>query len=116
VESIEQQQDQKLALIAESLYLINLLLLPGLAYIVLFIFYRKTLKNPAHTIAISHFSAAFKRSNWAGVFIFATILMVWLGGVDSATAWVIAIIYFTVVHSTFILLGVLGISQAFSGK
>lgn len=39
-----------------------------------------------------------------------------LGGYDGPYVWMFVIVYFTVVHSTFILLGVLGLIKAFAGQ
>ena len=39
-----------------------------------------------------------------------------LGGFDNPWTWVIGILYFTFVHSSLILLGVMGLSRAINGR
>ncbi len=108
--------DIRLALWAQALYLINLLVLPGIAWLILLVLYRKTQQRNNRPLATTHLREAFNASNWAGGLIFTTILILWIGGAASSTTWVVAILYFTLVHSSFVLLGVLGLSRAFAGE
>jgi uncharacterized Tic20 family protein len=56
-------------------------------------------------------------SLWGGVLlVVACAAILLLGGVDWEWTWVAVIIYFTCVHSTLILLGVVGLSKALAGK
>ena len=108
--------DTKLALWAASLYLLNLLLLPVVAYLLLLLLYRHIRQQDEYPLATLHLQQAFRASNWAGVLILSSLLLFWILGADTPTAWVVAIIYFTLIHSTFILLGVVSLSHAFSAK
>ncbi|HIJ23030.1 MAG: hypothetical protein HON68_06735 [Gammaproteobacteria bacterium] len=110
------REDKRLALWAASVYLINLLLLPGIGYLILGWLFWRTRTRSDRPLANNHLSEAFKASTLGGGMIFATLLIFWIGGIDNSNSWVYAIIYFTLVHSTFILLGVLGLSRAFAGE
>ena len=47
------------------------------------------------------------------IVIFSLILF--LGGIDGPYTWMIAIIYFTIAHSSFIILGMIGLIKALEG-
>jgi hypothetical protein len=110
------REDSRLALLAASLYLVNLLLLPGLGYLVLGWLYLKHRNRDDRPLGNIHLREAFNASTWGGGLIFATLLIFWVGGIDSSSSWVYAIIYFTIIHSTFILLGVLALARAFAAE
>ncbi|MDQ1363597.1 MAG: hypothetical protein QG652_1459, partial [Pseudomonadota bacterium] len=91
---------QSLAVIAEILYLANLLLLPGLAFIALLVLYNKH-ANSASQLAQCHIRQTVITSLWAGFFIIivnAGILL--FGGYTQPWTWVVLIIYVTTIHST----------------
>ncbi|MBI4696918.1 MAG: hypothetical protein HY749_23180 [Gammaproteobacteria bacterium] len=106
----------RLAVIAEALYLANLLALPGLAFLVLaWLWHRE--RHTAPPLARLHLEQTFRVSLWGGVLIVlcsATILG--CGGLDQRWTWVAVIIYVTCVHSTLVLLGVVGLAKAMACK
>ena len=107
---------QGLAVTAEALYIINLLLLPGLAFIALLFVYRKNIHS-APPLAVCHLRQTLSASLWAGaLLLFANGLIVLLGGYHSAHTWMVAIIYFTTCHATLVMLGVLGLAKALAGQ
>ena len=107
---------QGLAVAAESLYLINLLLLPGLGFLLLlWLFFHH--RNSAPPLARVHLRQTMSASLWAGaLLIFANLLIVVLGGYQAAWTWIIVILYFTTVHATLVLLGILGLARALAGQ
>lgn len=110
------QPGQALAVTAEVLYLANLLLLPGFAFLILLWLWRKH-RLDAPSLARCHLKQTIAASIWAGVLlVLANGAIILLGGYRQPSTWVIAILYFTVFHSTFVLLGVLGLAQAMAGK
>ncbi len=111
-----ERADNRLALWASSLYLINLLLLPGLAYLLLGWLYWHNRERDDRPLGNIHLREAFTASTVGGSLIFATLLIFWVGGIDVSSSWVYAIIYFTIIHSTFILLGVLALARAFAAE
>jgi uncharacterized Tic20 family protein len=105
-----------LAVASESLYLVNLLLLPGVGFILLLLLYWKAFKN-ASTLSRNHLQQTVFTSLWGGsliVFVFGLILV--LGGIDGPYTWMIAILYFTLIHSFFILCGMIGLIKALAGQ
>ncbi|MES9842137.1 MAG: hypothetical protein ABW134_16410 [Candidatus Thiodiazotropha endolucinida] len=105
-----------MAVTAESLYLANLLLIPGIAFaILLAIYFRQGKSLPP--LARSHLEQTFSASLWAGVLlVIVNVVILLLGGYDGAYTWMVVIIYFTVCHSTLILIGMLGLAKAMAGK
>ena len=107
---------QGIAIAAESLYLINLLLLPGpgfLALLGLFFRYRRD----APPLAQIHLRQTLSASLWAGaLLIVANLLIVALGGYDSGWTWVVAILYFTTAHTTLVFFGIFGLARAMAGQ
>lgn len=97
------------------LYLANLLLLPGLAFVALLWLARKHQNAPL--LARCHLKQTIAGSIWAGVLlVLANAAIIFFGGYHQPSTWVIAIIYFTMFHSSFVLLGVLGLAKAMAGK
>jgi len=106
---------QGLAVVAESLFLINLMLAPGLGFMAIVWLWLKHRDAPA--LARCHLDQTFFVSLWGGALLVvacAAILM--LGGLDWEWTWVAVIIYFTCVHSTLILFGALGLAKAMAGR
>lgn len=107
---------QTLAITAETLYLVNLLLLPGIAFVILMTLYFKH-NNTNSLLARCHLKQTFITSVWAGFLIIAVNASILLfGGYTQPWTWVVLIIYFTSIHSTLVLLGVIGLSRAMAGK
>ncbi len=110
------EQDSRIAIIAESLYLANLLLLPGFAFAgLLYLFLKQGDACPP--IARAHLAQTFRASLWAGFLLIAvSLLIVAIGGFDNGWTWVILITYFTIGHSTLIIFGIVGLSKAIAGQ
>ncbi|MFN3397670.1 MAG: hypothetical protein ACK4ZS_03950 [Sulfurimicrobium sp.] len=107
---------QTLAVTAEALYLVNLLLAPGLSFAILLWLYFKH-RATAPSLALCHLQQTVSASIWAGgLLVIANLAIFLLGGYTSANTWTVAIIYFTTCHSTLVLLGILGLSKAMAGQ
>ena len=112
----EERAGQNLAVLAESLYLINLLLLPGLAFAGLFALWLKN-KDSAPPLARQHLRQTTFVSLVGGFLIVALSgLFLALGGLDWAWTWVVLVLYFTCIHSTLVLFGMYGLIKAMSGQ
>jgi hypothetical protein len=106
----------RLAVLAETLYLVNLMLAPGLGFLLLAWLWREQ-RAAAPPLARCHLEQTFAASLWAGVLILVVTGVAFaLGGFASAWTWVIVIIYFTMVHSSLVILGVLGLARAAAGR
>ncbi|MBZ0106064.1 MAG: hypothetical protein K8H84_10590 [Sulfuricella denitrificans] len=107
---------QTLAVAAEALYIANLLLAPGLCFIILLRLYFKH-RTSAPALAVCHLRQTVSASIWAGVLlVLANLAIFLLGGYTSANTWTVAIVYFTTCHSTLVLLGILGLAKAMAGQ
>ena len=107
---------QGLAIAAESLYLANLLLLPGISFLILaWLALRPSPSSPP--LAAAHLGQTFAASLWAGaLLVLVNALILLLGGYRGAHTWVLVILYFTICHSTLVLLGVVGLAKAMAGQ
>ena len=105
-----------LAVAAESLYLANLLLAPGLAFAGLLWLYLAR-RREAAPLAAAHLDQTVSASVWAGVLLVGVngaILLV--GGYEGPNVWTVVIVYFTVFHSMLVLLGIVGLAKAMAGQ
>lgn len=107
---------QSQAVTAETLYLVNLLLLPGIAFLVLLNMYLKHAKS-APALARCHINQTFIASIWAGflIVIVSTVILLF-GSFEEAWTWAVLITYFTTIHATLVMLGVVGLAKALAGK
>jgi uncharacterized membrane protein len=114
--TVSPDKDRKLAVTAEALFLCNLLLLPGIAFIWLLLLGHKH-RDTASPLALCHLRQTVAASIWAGVLLLPiTVLTIAVGGYDSIGAWTVALIYFTTCHASLVLVGVFGLSKAMAGQ
>ena len=113
---IEEKAGQSLAVLAESLFLINLMLLPGIAFAILAGLWLKH-RDSAPPLARQHLHQATLVSLWGGALIVVLgAVIVLAGGLDAAWTWVVLVLYFTAIHSTLILLGMYALIKAMAGE
>lgn len=106
----------RLATVAEGLYLANLLILPGLAFLILVAIYLPR-RREAPPLALAHLQQTLSASLWAGgLLVIVNALILAAGGYGAVWTWVVVIIYFTVCHATLVLLGVVGLTKAMAGQ
>jgi len=104
------------AIAAEGLYLVNLLLAPGLGFILLLALWWRR-REGAPPLAAAHLSQTLAGSIWAGILlVVANGLILLLGGYQGPNVWAIVITYFTVCHSFLVMLGALGLARAMAGQ
>ncbi len=107
---------KNLAVKAESLYLVNLMLAPGLAFLLLLLLYWRY-RSQADALALNHLSQTVGVSITGGVVLLvASAWFVFLGGVESGYTWMVLLLYFTFIHSSLILMGVMGLVKAMAGQ
>lgn len=107
---------QRLAIVAESLYLANLLVAPGLAFGALVWLWLKH-RYTAPPLAHQHLRQATYVSVVGGVLIvcLSTILIA-MGGLHRPLTWVVVITYFVCVHGTLVLFGMFALAKAMAGE
>jgi len=106
----------ELATAAEALYLANLLVLPGIGFLVLLWLYG-TRHRSSPPLAADHLCQTLRGSLWAGgLLILANALILLLGGYRVPGTWTVLIVYFTVCHSTLVLYGIVGLAKAMAGQ
>jgi len=111
-------EGQNLAVLAESLYVANLLILPLLAFLVL-VFVFITRHHDAAPLAKSHLEQTVSASLIFGflmILIFGLIFILNLEGMTDTTLWIIGVILFTIIHAAMVLFGVIGLAKAMAGK
>ena len=105
-----------LAVAAESLYLVNLLLAPGLGFVILLVLWWRS-RATAAPLAAAHLAQTVSGSIWAGVLlVLANALILLFGGYDGPYVWAVVITYFTVCHSMLIMFGAYGLAKAMAGQ
>lgn len=115
-ETENQTTDSRIAVAAETLYLVNLLLLPGIAFGVLVVLMYVT-RNTADLFARNHLRQTVVASIWAGVLLMiVSLASILAGGFDEPGTWVFVVLYFVTCHATLVLLGVFGLVKALNGQ
>ena len=101
---------------AAALYLLNILLLPGIAFVLLVLLYVRH-QNHASALVRNHLQQALRASLWAGLMlVLLSILVLLYGDWHQVGTWMGLILYVLSLHSVFILYGVLALSHAQVGR
>lgn len=107
---------REIAVAAEALYLANLMVVPGVAFVILLALWWRE-KDRAPELARHHLRQTVAASLWAGaLLVVANAAIILAGGYGAASTWVIVILYFTTCHSTLIFCGAIGLAKALAGK
>ncbi len=113
---MDNEAGKSLAITAQSLYLVNLMLAPGLAFVLLLLLYGFN-RGRADALAMNHLSQTVGVSLVGGALIVvASAVLLLLGGLDSGYIWMVVILYFILIHSSLILMGVMGLVKAMDGQ
>lgn len=101
---------------AEALYLLNLLLMPGLAFLLLLWLNRRH-AGGRDRLTRCHLKQTVAASIWAGLLLVAVPgAVVSFVGLERPATWVVLVLYFVCCHAGMVLLGVLGLSRAIAGQ
>lgn len=107
---------RRFAVLAESLYLANLLLVPGLGFLGLLWLWRRDDVRAA-PLAVQHLRQTLVASLWAGALLVGLSgAILFIGGFTSMWSWLAVILYFTFFHSTLVLCGMVGLARALAGQ
>ena len=110
------ESGKSLAITAEALYLVNLMLAPGLAFLLLLGLYWFN-RHSTDALAINHLSQTVGVSITGGILIaIATGIFLYLGGMKSGYTLMTVLFYFTFIHSSLIFMGVFGLVKAMAGN
>ncbi len=130
---------------AQSWYLANLLVLPGISFLVLIYLYLKYVRSyqgkirdasdlsldpslsaqdcqriekhlPSEEMNASHIRAAFWLSALGGVCVFGGCSLILLFQGNTPNAWMMIVLYFTVLHTSFVLLGIINLARALAQR
>jgi uncharacterized Tic20 family protein len=113
--TVTRTHEQRIAIVAESLYLANLLILPGIGFLLLLALARFARIEPG-ALASSHLNQTVRASLWAGLLIVGVSLAAFaVAGSNALVVWTLLILYVVTCHATLVLLGVLGLTKALSG-
>ncbi len=105
-----------LAIAAEALFLINLMLLPGIAFVILVGVWLRH-RNHADPLVRNHLRQTVVTCVWGGALLVVLSAAIFvIGGFDNPWSWVIGVLYFVLFHAGLILLGVLGLVRAINGR
>ncbi len=109
-----------IAVTAEALYLANLTVLPGVAFVALAILGWRW-RHGTVPLARNHLRQTLWVSGIGGALIAlaaSSLLFVHASHdfVRGGTLWVAVVLYFTVVHSTLVVFGILGLARAMAGQ
>ena len=109
------KNQSNLAIAAQGLYLLNLLILPGLAFLILIGLFLRRQKTP-DLLGSCHLYQAVLLSGWGLALLVGGGLPLWLLLNDSPTGITMALLYIIVIHTSFVLLGIIGLAKAISGQ
>jgi len=118
-ESLTNEQAVKsdtIAVVAESLFLANLLLIPVIPFLAL-VFLFKKYAHQTDSVAYNHLRQTLIVSVLAGIFIVAIAgIFYFVSNTSAAVTWTIILTYLTCVHSLFVMMGIYGLSKAMVGQ
>lgn len=107
---------KSLAIQAETLYLVNLMLAPGLAFLLLLGLYWLN-RNKADALATNHLSQTVGVSIAGGALIVLAVgIFLYAGGMASGYTLMTIVLYFTFIHSSLIFMGIIGLVKAMAGE
>jgi hypothetical protein len=108
-------KQSSLAIAAQALYLLNLLALPGLAFLILLgLFFKR--QKATDQLGRCHLHQAVLLSLWGLTLLVGGGLPLWLLLQDSPAGISMTLLYIIVIHTGFVLLGIIGLAKAISGQ
>ncbi len=104
-----------LAIAAGVLFLSNLMILPGIAFVALVWLWWKHRDHP-DSLVRNHLQQNVVACLWGGaVLVGVSVAILLLGGFDNPWTWLVGILYFVLFHAGLIYLGVMGLIRAMNG-
>lgn len=109
------KKQSSLAIAAQALYLLNLLALPGLAFLILIGLFLSRKRAPDQ-LGNCHLYQAVLLSGWGLALLVGGGLPLWLLLHDSPAGITMTLLYIIVIHTGFVLLGIIGLAKAISSQ
>lgn len=107
----------EMAIAAEAFYVTNMVLAPGLGFLMLMMLYFHCSRKEAPAMALNHLRQTLAATFWttilAGVFL---VLIFATGGYPSPWFWTLLTTYFLVFHLPLTAFGVIGLGRALGGR
>ena len=118
---MKSNQDNKPAIIYQSLFLSNLLLVPVISFFLLIFYFYKTQSNKGTPKALSHFNKihlfrTIQISALAGILLCVAPIFYIFYSAQFGASVMVTIFYFVTLHASFVLLGMLNLARAMSNK
>lgn len=106
-----------LAIAAEAFYIVNMVLAPGLGFLMLAVLYPYCKRKRPPAIAMNHLRQAISATIWAIVALTIFFVLLWVtGGYPSAYFWPLITFYFVFIHIPMSVIGVIGFGKALAGE
>lgn len=107
---------QRLASLAQALYLTNITILPIISFVLLIFIYFKE-KSNINDQVLNHFRQSILANIVAAfLLLVVSIAILLLGSLNSVYTWILLILYFICVHSILILFGVFALIKAWANQ
>jgi len=115
------KQGNRFAIIYQSLYLANLLLLPVISFLVLVYYFHKATQYPPQATKISNFNKihlyrSIQLSALAGVVLGMVPVIYIFYSAQFGASLMVMVFYFITLHACFVLLGMLNLAKAMANK
>ena len=115
------KQGNRFAIIYQSLYLANLLLLPVISFLVLIYYFHKATQDLPQTAKISNFNRihlyrSIQLSAVAGVVLGMVPVIYIFYSAQFGASLMVMLFYFITLHACFVLLGMLNLAKAMANK
>lgn len=105
-------KERKVAITSQALYLLNISVLPIVAFVILMVVYSMN-KAKVHGNGLLHLKQAIVGSVVAGILlVIVSVIIMLIGSFDSPYTWMVLVLYFISIHSALILYGVFAFIKA----
>jgi len=112
----DKKEQKALAQQAEGWYLSNLLILPGISFLFLLRLFLRHGGGDRSTLSTNHIRQTFFMSLLGGGLVSSGCISLYLLLGNTPNGWMWIIMYFTLVHTSFVLWGLIGLALAAAKK
>ncbi|MEH6811633.1 MAG: hypothetical protein V7677_03780 [Motiliproteus sp.] len=106
---------KQIPVVLQGLYLLNLLALPLLAMISILYLCKKHWHSE-DLVTRCHTRQVIASSIWFAIVVLGGSLLFWLVGDHGPQLWTMLLMYLIVFHTTFVMIGLVGLAKAITGK